>query len=137
MVKTLRLFQPRKMIVTRPRERRGNRHERGYDYEWTKMSAAHLRKNPLCAECEHHGRVNRAVLVDHKVPIRLSAELRLDKRNHWGLCEFCHNGMKRRMEAYAERVGKVDLLILWCDDVSKRPDALQMRQHRSKEEMIV
>lgn len=137
MVKTLKLFEPKKIIVARPREHRGSRHERGYDYDWERFSAKFLRQNPLCGECDHHGRVNPAVLVDHKIPLRLRPDLRLDRRNLWGLCTHCHNGMKRRMEAYAERTGAVDSLILWCDDPTSRPDALIMRQKRPKQEMIV
>ena len=137
MVKSARLFEPTRRIVARTRENRGNRHERGYDYEWTKTSEAHLRQSPLCVECDRKGRTVLADVVDHKIPIRWRPDLRLDPKNHWALCTACHNGFKRRLEAYAEAAKKVDELILWCDDPMSRPKALLKPWRRPREEMIV
>lgn len=137
MVKTLKLFSPKRVAVAKPREHRGNRHQRGYDYEWTKTSANHLRRFPLCAECDRDGRTVMATVVDHKIPVRHRPDLRLDRQNHWSLCDHCHNGMKRRLEAIAERLGQIDQLIRWCDDPASRPAAIKHDRRPSKQEMVV
>lgn len=137
MVKSLKLFQPKKTVIPRQKEFRGSRHERGYDSVWTKVAEAHRKKYPLCKECERHDIIVLCDVVDHKIPVTARPELRLDPKNHWGLCHDCHNGIKRRMEAYALRSKQVDMLILWCDDPSTRPPALEMRARPPNQEMIV
>lgn len=137
VVKSLKLFAPKKAIIQRSREFRGSRHERGYDSTWTKLAAKHRRRSPICIECERADIIVVCDVVDHKIPVSFRPELRLDPKNHWSLCHDCHNGIKRRLEAYAERTGQVDSLILWCDDPSTRPAALAMREKRPKQEMIV
>lgn len=138
MVKSLRLFEPRRIVAARPREKsRGNRHERGYDYEWTKTAASHLKKFPLCVECEREGRTVLAKVVDHKIPVRHRPDLRLDKRNHWGLCDHCHNGLKRRLEAYAEKANIIDALMEWCDNPESRPNVIKFDRRRKRDTMVV
>lgn len=138
MVKTLRLFEPRKRIEPRPRETdRGNRHERGYDYEWTKASARHLKINPLCAECDHDGRTVLACVVDHKIPVRDRPDLRMDPKNWWSLCNHCHNGIKRRLEGYARAANLISSLMEWCDNPASRPKALKFDRRKQRETMIV
>lgn len=139
MVKTVRLYQPRREVVARPREHRESRHNRGYDHEWTKIASRHAKQFPVCQECERSDIIVPVDVVDHKIPIRCRPELRLDPKNLWSLCHFCHQGIKKRMEAYAERAKMVDLLILWCDEPETRPEALKQasRRRKVKEEMIV
>lgn len=137
MVKTAKLFSPKREIQPKKLENRGSRHDRGYDYEWSKAAAHHLKLFPLCVECDRNDRVELATVVDHKIPIRCRADLRMKRENWWGLCHQCHNGIKRRMEAYAEKADMVDQLILWCDDPTARPAALQRPRRFSKETMIV
>lgn len=137
MVKTAKLFSPKRIQVARPREHRGSRHDRGYDYEWTKTSANHLRRHPFCIKCEQDGKTVLADVVDHKIPVRHRPDLRLDPTNRWGLCNVCHNGWKRWLEATAERLGLIDQLIRWCDDPSARPDVKAGRGRPKKQELIV
>lgn len=139
MVKTLKLYTPRREIIARPRENRESRRARGYDEVWTRRSARYRKANPVCVECERKGIIVLVDVVDHKIPIRYRPDLRLDKRNWWSLCAFCHGGIKARMEKYAERAGMIDKLIMWCDDSETRPAALKQatRVRKVKETMVV
>ena len=96
-------------------------------------------KNPVCVECERNGIVRVCDVVDHKIPIRFRPDLRLDPKNWWSLCTDCHQGIKYRMERYAEKANMVDDLIMWCDDPEKRPAALKQatRKQRKREEYVV
>lgn len=137
-MKALKLFKPRREVVARPREIRGSRHERGYDSKWTRAAARHAKQFPICAECERHDIIVPMDVVDHKIPVTIRPDLRLDTKNRWSLCHLCHNGLKRRMEALAIKLGQVDLLILWCDEPETRPPALRgHRARRKREEMVV
>lgn len=137
MAKNLKLFSPKKQLIQRPREFRGSRHERGYDARWERASADHRRRFPICVECERHEFIVVCDVVDHKIPVSERPELRMDPANWWSLCHSCHNGIKRRMEAYAKKAGLIDKLILWCDDPSSRPAALLTSRGAKKQEMIV
>lgn len=138
LIKVLKHYQPRREVIATPREKRESRHARGYDAEWTRIAASHMRASPVCIECERKGLASLAAVVDHKIPVRERPELRLVKWNRWSLCHFCHQGIKKRMEAYAKKAGMIDLLAEWCDDPSARPAALQRAsRRRGKEEMIV
>jgi 5-methylcytosine-specific restriction enzyme A len=71
--------------------RRGTSAGRGYDARWRRLRAWHLTRRPLCAWCERAGRVTRATLVDHLVPITGSGDpRRLDPTNLQSLCRDCH-----------------------------------------------
>lgn len=139
MIKTLKLYQPRRESIPTPRETRESRHVRGYDHVWTRRAKRFIGANPCCAECEHAGIVSPADVVDHKIPIVDRPELRLDPKNWWSLCTLCHNGIKRRMEAYARKARMIDMLIEWCNDPSTRPAALLQapRARKVKETMVV
>lgn len=122
-----------------PREKlRGSRHDRGYDSVWERRSSRYRAANPVCVECERNGIIHPVDVVDHKIPIEYRPDLRLDPKNWWSLCHFCHNGIKRRLEAYAAARGMVEMLIFWCDNPQERPAGLKtFRARRRKEEMIV
>lgn len=139
MAKTFKLFSPKLATPkVRAQERRGSRHERGYDAAWTRASAGYLKLHPLCAECERADIIVLADVVDHKIPVSLRPDLLMDPGNWWGLCHRCHNGMKRVMEAFAVAKGLVYLLQEWCDNPETRPPELaRMRRRRPKEEYIV
>ena len=47
--------------------------------------------HPLCAECQRHGRVTAATVVDHIIPHRGNMELFWDRDNWDSLCAPCHN----------------------------------------------
>ena len=138
MIKVLKLYTPRREVVARPKEHRGSRHDRGYDSVWERTSRSHLKRFPICVECERNGLTVLADVVDHKIPIEFRPDLRLDPKNRWSLCHHCHNGIKRRMEAYAIKAKMIDLLISWCDDPATRPAALTTtRTRRRKKEMLI
>lgn len=93
---------------------------RGYDHLWRKISERHRRKHPFCVMCEQEGRQRLADAVDHKIPIDDGGD-RLRAENHWSICDFHHNGLKRQLEIYARERGLIYLLPIWCDDPSERP----------------
>lgn len=76
--------------------------ERGYDTAWRKSARAFLAKNPLCRECEQHGKIEPATLVDHIVPRRLGGQDR--EPNLQPLCRWCH-AKKTAEETKARRRG--------------------------------
>ena len=66
---------------------RGSRHQRGYDAEWVKLRAAHLKRQPGCIVCG----TTRDVDVDHVQTIREAPHRRLDPTNLRTLCRLHHN----------------------------------------------
>ncbi|PZR07117.1 MAG: HNH endonuclease [Archangium gephyra] len=82
---------------------RGTSHERGYDARWRKARAAFLAAHPLCAECQRHGRVTPARVVDHIKPHRGDEALFWNEANWQALCDFtspfdCHGAKTGRGE---------------------------------------
>ena len=72
--------------------RRGSRHTRGYNHEWTSIRERHIKARPLCNHCEQRGRVTPGVDVDHIRPfVSMTDPLRLDPANLQTLCRDCHN----------------------------------------------
>ena len=76
---------------------------RGYGKHWQKASKAYLRRHPLCAECQRHGRYVAATVVDHIVPHRGNPQLFWDESNWQPLCKACHDhktGTEERSPLY-------------------------------------
>lgn len=71
--------------------RRPSPAKRGYDQAWRQLRLQHLEEHPHCARCG-----KRAVVVDHKTPIRKGGA-RLDPNNLQSLCRGCH-GRKTILE---------------------------------------
>jgi 5-methylcytosine-specific restriction protein A len=65
--------------------------ERGYDAEWRRLRAIHLRDNPYCVECAKFGKVEKATEVDHIIPHKGDDSLRLDASNLQSLCHYHHS----------------------------------------------
>lgn len=64
---------------------------------WRALRAKHLREHPLCEECQRHGKVTPATVVDHLEPHKG------DMQKFWAgpfqsLCFDCHNRHKQRLE---------------------------------------
>ena len=57
---------------------------------WSKLSRQFKINNPLCVMCESRGIVRVVKYVDHKIPILIDYELRLDVNNLQSLCAKCH-----------------------------------------------
>lgn len=66
--------------------RRGNRHDRGYDWKWEAISLAHLREHPDCQRCGA-----RATQCDHIKPPKGDLKLFFDPTNRQSLCDSCHS----------------------------------------------
>ncbi|WP_341774765.1 HNH endonuclease [Burkholderia gladioli] len=92
---------------------------RGYDYQWQKLRAAHLKAHPHCVfclrdlgmagwspeavviECAMRGvREPVGTIGDHVVPHRGDDRLRLDPANVQTLCKPHHDGEKARIERH-------------------------------------
>lgn len=86
-----RIKQPGHPCVCRGRHQvptpdaRPNRHARGYDADWVKLRAKHLKANPACVVCGAP-----ATTVDHKISVRARPELRLVPSNLQSMCASCH-----------------------------------------------
>ena len=110
---------------TKPlKERRPRASQRGYGYQWEKASKEHRRLHPWCARCLEADKRVLCDVADHKVPVVDGGPI-LDPRNRWSLCHFCHNGWKRDLEDAAREIGDVWILMVWCDDPTKRPEKLR------------
>lgn len=73
-----------------------NRHriskcKQGYGRRWEKAREAFLIENPLCVECQKHGRYTPATEVDHIIPHRGDQNLFWDRKNWQSLCHSCHS----------------------------------------------
>jgi 5-methylcytosine-specific restriction protein A len=77
---------------------RGAARERGYDAQWERARASHLRASPLCRYCEIEGRIAAATLVDHLYPHR--GDRAVFWRREWWVsaCAACHSGWKQALE---------------------------------------
>lgn len=109
----------------RPRTRekyRGSRQSRGYDRDWELLRARYLRHvKGRCEECRRRGYLDLAIDVDHIIPIQDEPDLRLEWSNLQALCREHHKGWKARMEAYARKIGAINLLPQWCKHPETRP----------------
>lgn len=72
-------------------QRRGNANERGYTWTYQKAREWVLTRQPLCALCRLEGRMTKATVTHHLVPLSRGGTNRSD--NLVGLCERCHNRM--------------------------------------------
>ena len=57
---------------------------------WRKASNAHKEEHPLCAECERHGKITPAYLIDHIIPHNGNYDLFWDQSNWQSLCVEHH-----------------------------------------------
>jgi 5-methylcytosine-specific restriction protein A len=71
--------------------RRESAHERGYTSKWRKLSKLYLKSHPLCTECNRHGKLTPATVVDHITPHRGNPQLMWSEGNWQSLCKRCHN----------------------------------------------
>jgi 5-methylcytosine-specific restriction protein A len=91
----------RDAIGWRSDAQRGNRHERGYGSEWTRIRVRILKRDcGLCQPCLHTGAVTRASTVDHIVP--KSENGTDDDDNLQAICDPCHSA-KTALEAARAR----------------------------------
>jgi len=72
--------------------------ERGYGGRWQRERRIFLAANPLCVMCQAEGRVERAMVVDHKAPHKGNYELMWDWANWQPLCTTHHNSDKQRID---------------------------------------
>lgn len=85
-------------------ERRGSRHERGYDVTWVRFRAVYLKKpgNQLCRECLKQGRTTVATDADHIRRWQSGAtaaeqhRLKYDETNLQPLCHPHHSAKTAR-----------------------------------------
>src|SRR4029077_15970494 len=85
---TLRM---RRIERTRAEPRRATTKQRGYDADWKRLRADHLKREPLCRPClATHMRPPGAV-VDHIKDIATHPRLRLVDENLQSMCAPCHN----------------------------------------------
>ena len=73
-------------------KRKGDRHQRGYGEDWTKLRNAFIQENPLCVECLKEGVTNpENIEIDHIEPISgVNDPRRLDWSNLQALCRSHH-----------------------------------------------
>lgn len=107
---------------------RGSARDRGYDRDWERARLEYLKSvDGICEEHQRRGYLVPAVLVDHMVPVREAPDRRLDKTNFDALCRNCHDGWKRKLEAYARRSNAISLLPRWVKHPETRPIHFQIR----------
>ncbi len=70
--------------------------------DWKKMRANYLIEHPFCVECNRHGKLTKATVVDHIIPIRMGGPL-LEESNLQALCASCHT---RKSIKEGSRFGK-------------------------------
>lgn len=85
---------------------RGTSCERGYNYQWQKLSKWKLRRDPWCADCIREGKVcpRLATEVHHVVALRDGGR-RMHLDNLESLCRFHHQ--RKTFAEQKRRVGGV------------------------------
>lgn len=69
--------------------------QRGYGYDWKKLSERKRASDPLCENClEKYSKVTPAVHVHHIKPIATYPELRLAWSNLMSVCATCHEELE-------------------------------------------
>lgn len=63
--------------------------------EWKRLRQNFLIENPFCVECRKAGKLTKATVVDHIVPIRQGGHA-LDENNLQSLCASCHGSKSIR-----------------------------------------
>ena len=71
-------------------------------HAWKKKRQDFLIEHPFCEECRRQGRLSKATLVDHIIPIRMGGPA-LDDENLQALCASCHS---RKSIIEGSRFGK-------------------------------
>ena len=61
-----------------------------YPSGWADLSRLYRAENPLCEECERHGRTTPAKDVHHVVPVSVRPDLALSWSNLMSVCRKCH-----------------------------------------------
>ena len=69
--------------------------ERGYGYDWQKLSRSFRKENPLCWRCLELGKTKPSEHVHHIVPITVDRTRRMDRTNLAALCSKCHEIVER------------------------------------------
>ncbi|MEM7131190.1 MAG: HNH endonuclease [Chloroflexota bacterium] len=77
-------------------ERRGSRHQRGYDCRWVRVRRIHLAEYPLCADCLEQEQVTAAKEVHHIKKLAEGGTHLPD--NLMSLCKSCHSRRTNRGE---------------------------------------
>lgn len=67
---------------------------RGYDATWRRIRLAHLKRQPLCVECDRAGVAVPATDVDHVLPLRRGGTHAAS--NLQSLCHFHHSSKTAR-----------------------------------------
>ena len=63
--------------------------------EWKRLRQNFLVEHPFCCECMKAGKLIKAVVVDHVVPIKQGGSA-LDENNLQALCPSCHGSKSIR-----------------------------------------
>jgi 5-methylcytosine-specific restriction protein A len=71
-------------------KREGTTTQRGYDYQWSRVSQLIRRSEPICRRCKNA----LAQMVDHIKPLKEGGD-RLDLANLQPLCNKCHSSKTR------------------------------------------
>ena len=60
-----------------------------HSQEWRKLRQSFLAEHPFCEKCRKSGRLTKATVVDHIIPIKQGGPA-LDESNLQALCAACH-----------------------------------------------
>jgi 5-methylcytosine-specific restriction enzyme A len=77
---------------------------------WRRLRKQKLQRNPLCEACMQHGKIEPAVAVDHRKPIKAGGDPFPHLDGLASLCESCHNTKSR-----AEQAGETRWMYKGCD----------------------
>jgi 5-methylcytosine-specific restriction protein A len=88
-------------------DRRPTAAQRGYGYRWQQYARRFLLAQPLCRECQQHGRVTAATCVDHIMPVASADDpLFWDAENHQPLCQPCHSAKTNSIDRHSGRASR-------------------------------
>jgi 5-methylcytosine-specific restriction protein A len=79
---------------------------------WQRLRKQKLQRDPLCEACLQHGKIEPAIAVDHRKPIKAGGEPFPHLDQLAALCEGCHNTKTRAEQLGREPAPKV---VKGCD----------------------
>ena len=71
-------------------------HDERYDSRWKKVREIYIKSHMFCEECMKNGKLVKASLVHHKIPIEFGGE-KYDFENLMSLCQSCHQKIHRQL----------------------------------------
>jgi 5-methylcytosine-specific restriction protein A len=69
-----------------------------YDKDWRRLRRDHIQSHPLCVLCREQNIIRAGDHVDHRVPVQVAPERRVDPTNLRTVCHPHHSQLTRNFQ---------------------------------------